>query len=138
MIVKKRTAIHLISAALFMILFAASAPAAERLKLDERPAEPGEWGYRPANGDVSQVNPPSFSWRPQSNLTWEIQCARDAAFEKIVYEASNLEFNVHCPAKTFKPGSYTWRYRGKDSKGNKTNWSRARKFTIANSAVAMP
>jgi len=81
----------LISTALFLILFTVSTPAAE-LKLDERPAEPGEWGYRPANGDVSQVNPPSFSWRPQTGLTWEIQCARDAAFEKIAYATSDLEF----------------------------------------------
>jgi hypothetical protein len=127
----------LIVAALFTIPFAGSAPAAE-LKLDERPAEPGEWGYRPADRDISQVNPPSFSWRPQNNLTWEIHCAHDAAFEKAAYQAKDLEFNVHCPAKTFKPGTYTWRYRGKDGKGKYTNWSRTRTFTIADGAVAMP
>ena len=57
--------------------------AGQQLKLDERPAEPGEWGYRPADGAVSQVNPPSFSWRPERNLTWEIQCARDPKFKKV-------------------------------------------------------
>ncbi|MBN2312907.1 MAG: DUF4962 domain-containing protein [Sedimentisphaerales bacterium] len=131
------TTIKMISAILLTILFAASIPAAQ-LTLDERPTEPGEWGYRPAEGDVSQVNPPSFSWRPQSGLTWEIQCARDANFEKIVYNVKNLEFNVHCPPEAFNPGSYTWRYRGQDSQDQTTNWSQIRTFAIANDAVAMP
>ena len=107
-------------------------------ELDQRPAEPGEWGYRPAAGLVSQVNPPSFSWRPQSGLTWEIQCAADTAFNKIEYRAGDLEFNVHCPPRTFEPGTYTWRYRGKGKDGVKSNWSTARTFTIAADASAMP
>ena len=95
----------------------------QELKLDERPAEPGEWGYRPAAGAVSQVNPPSFSWRPQKGLTWEIECARGARFRKVEYRVKNLKFNVHCPPRVFKPGTYTWRYRGKDKNGRYTNWS---------------
>jgi len=124
---------------LVVILFI-SAPlaAAGKLILDERPAKAGEWGYRPADGVVSPVNPPSFSWRPQDNMTWEIECARDTAFEKIEYRAQNVKFNVHCPPRTFKPGTYTWRYRGKDANGNYTNWSRLRTFSIADDAVAMP
>jgi len=133
----ERTTTKVISTALFIILFVTSVPAAD-LKLDEHSAQPGEWGYRPAAGDVSQVNPPSFSWRPQTGLKWEIQCARDNAFHTIVYEVSGLEFNVHCPPRTFAPGTYTWRYRGKDNKGKTTNWSRTRTFTIADDAVSMP
>ena len=103
----------------------------QELKLDERPAEPGEWGYRPAAGAVSQVNPPSFSWRPQKGLTWEIECARDTRFKKVEYRAKNLKFTVHCPPRVFKPGSYRWRYRGKDKNGRYTNWSKGRTFSIA-------
>ena len=110
----------------------------QELKLDERPAEPGEWGYRPAAGAVSQVNPPSFSWRPQRELTWEIECARDTRFKNVEYRTENLEFNVHCPPRTFKPGNYTWRYRGKDNNGRYTNWSQPRTFTIASDAAVMP
>jgi len=76
------------------------------LKLDERDAGAEEWGYRPAAGSVSNVNPPSFSWRPVKGLTWEVQCAADAKFKKIEYEAENLEFNVHCPDRLMKPGVY--------------------------------
>ncbi len=107
-------------------------------KLDQRPAEPGEWGYRPAEGDISQVNPPSFSWRPRTDMTWEIQCASDAEFKKIEYQASDLKFNVHCPPRTFRPGTHIWRYRGKDKNGRQTNWSRARRFTISDDAATMP
>ena len=114
-----------------------SLAAGQQLTLDERPAEPGEWGYRPAAGVVSQVNPPSFSWRPQRGLTWEIECARDVKFERVEYRAKNIEFNVHCPPRTFESGTYTWRYRGKDRKGRYTKWSRARTFSIASDAVAM-
>jgi hypothetical protein len=109
-----------------------------QLTLDERPAGPGEWGYRPADGSVSQVNPPSFSWRPQAGLTWEIRCARDSEFTKIEYRVSGVEFNVHCPPRTFKPGTYSWRYRGKDPNEQYTDWSTARTFRIAANAAKMP
>jgi hypothetical protein len=120
-----------------LLLYAAPGFGAE-LTINEHPAEPGEWGYRPAAGSVSQVNPPSFSWRPQNSLTWEIQCAHDSDFVKIEYLVSGIEFNVHCPPRTFEPGTYTWRYRGKDSNGQYTNWSRSRTFTIAADAAKMP
>jgi hypothetical protein len=134
----RRTAEQLICTTIFIILPVASAPAAELLKLDQRPAEPGEWGYRPAAGSVSQVNPPSFSWRPQAGLTWEVQCASDKEFKKIEFQAVDIEFNVHCPPRIFKPGTYTWRYRGKNKSGRQTNWSRARTFTIADDAKPIP
>ncbi|MHC4326293.1 MAG: DUF4962 domain-containing protein, partial [Planctomycetota bacterium] len=110
----------------------------QTVKLDHRPAEPGEWGYRPAAGSIWQVNPPAFSWRPQAGMTWEIQCAQDAEFKKIEYQVSDIEFNVHCPPRTFVPGTYSWRYRGKDKNGRLTNWSKPRTFTIASDATAMP
>jgi len=68
------------AAILVLLLIVPGHAAGQELKLDERPAEPGEWGYRPAAGAVSQVNPPSFSWRPQKEMTWEIECARDARY----------------------------------------------------------
>jgi len=121
-----------------ILLLCATPNLGAELKLDERPAEPGEWGYRPADGSVSQVNPPSFSWRPQSGLTWEIQCVRDSEFKKVEYQVSGVEFNVHCPPRTFEPGTYMWRYRGKNLNGQRTNWSTTRTFTIADDATKMP
>jgi hypothetical protein len=133
------TSKKVIAGSLFVLLLFGPVLASQpNLKLDERPAGPEEWGYRPAEGTVSQVNPPSFSWRPQKGLTWEIEAARDANFSAVEYQAKNLEFNVHCPPQTFKPGTYTWRYRGKDGQGTYTNWSQPRTFIIAQDAVAMP
>lgn len=106
--------------------------------LDERPAEPGTWGYRPGEGAASETNPPSFSWRPQQGLTWKIQCARDSDFSDVVYERTGIEYNVHCPAETFEPGRYAWRYRGQGEDGDRTAWSRVRTFRIAGDAVRLP
>jgi hypothetical protein len=108
------------------------------LMLDERPAEPGTWGYRPDNQTTVQTDPPSFSWRPQAGLTWEVECARDPDFSDVVYRGTGIEFNVHCPPRTFGPGRYVWRYRGRDRDGVRTVWSRPRTFTIAPGAVPMP
>jgi hypothetical protein len=64
---------------LFVYLLIGVCPvAAQSVPLDERPAAAGNWGYRPADGSVSPTDPPSFSWRPQKSLTWEIECASDA------------------------------------------------------------
>ncbi|MBN1359895.1 MAG: DUF4962 domain-containing protein [Sedimentisphaerales bacterium] len=111
---------------------------AARATLDERPAEAGQWGYRPAQAAVSATDPPSFSWRPQSGLTWETECRRENASGEVVYHADHLEFNVHCPPRTFGPGRYTWRYRGRDGGGQSTDWSQLRTFTIAPEAAQMP
>jgi len=107
------------------------------VSLDERPAQPGEWGYRPADGSTSATNPPSFVWRYQKGLTWEIECrsTTDAAWR---YGVSGLTLNMHCPPRTFPAGTYRWRYRGVDADGEMTAWSRARTFTIPADAVAMP
>ena len=43
-------------------------------RLDESPATPDQWGYRPADAATSATNPPSFSWRPQRGIArWEIE-----------------------------------------------------------------
>lgn len=108
------------------------------IKLDQQPAAPGEWGYRPANGAVLHVTPPPFVWRPQSDIvSWEIECtAVEPSGERYSTRVDNM--NVHCPPRVFRPGQYTWRYRGIDRKGKKTNWSRLRTFTIDPQAAQMP
>ncbi|MHC4694653.1 MAG: DUF4962 domain-containing protein, partial [Planctomycetota bacterium] len=122
---------------MLLLLLLVSDLAAAELTLDEKPAVGGEWGYRPAHGSVSAVNPPSFSWRPQKNLTWEIEC-QDKTLKQNVYSAKDIKFNVCCPPKPFKPGTYIWLYRGKDEKGRYTNFSKVRTFTIAKDATSMP
>ncbi|MBN2375521.1 MAG: DUF4962 domain-containing protein [Sedimentisphaerales bacterium] len=122
-----------------MLLFCMSSfAAAQDIKLDQRPAETGEWGYRPGDGAAIRSNPPGFSWRPQKGLNWEIECADDESFEKVNYQIEGLMFNVHCPSKVFKTGRYYWRYRGRDKDGRQTKWSETRTFSIPVDAVEMP
>ncbi|MDP3147717.1 MAG: DUF4962 domain-containing protein [Ignavibacteria bacterium] len=111
----------------------------KNITLDETPASGSEWGFHPEAGFNSQVNPPAFNWRPQAGIkTWELECASGNNMNLIYYNISGLEMNVHCPSRIFSPGMFSWRYRGVDSIGNKTNWSKERTFTIAGNAVEMP
>lgn len=112
-----------------------SAPAVE---LDERPVEPGEWGYRPAENQSVAANPPSFSWRPQPGVTWELECTPESPADGPVYRVGDLTLNVFCPPRTFPPGVYTWRYRAVDATGATSAWSRVRGFLIPPEAAAMP
>jgi len=123
---------------LLLLLITAPGVCADSLKLDESPAGTGEWGYRPGAGQILAVNPPSFVWRFQEGLTWEIQCAAHASLSDPVYEIKGLDLNVHCPASVFAPGTYVWRYRGADDQGNKTTWSQHRTFTIPPEAISLP
>ena len=116
-----------------------SAVALAAPSLDESPAGEEEWGYRPAAGSVSEVTPPGFTWRPQSGIvSWDLECGRGEGFNETAYRATGVDMNVHCPPETLPPGTYSWRYRGVDKDGGKTNWSQTRTFEIADGAVAMP
>ena len=122
-----------------LIALLAAGVSAKTIELGEAPAQPGEWGYRPSDKSVSNLNPPGFTWRPQRNVaSWELQCAKDADFTDLVYSKANIDFNVHCPPKSLQPGEYFWRYRGSNQKREQTNWSQTRRFTISDSAVVMP
>ena len=107
------------------------------IKLDERPADPGEWGFWPGDGETTAVTPPGFSWRPQKSVTgWELEVTRDG---RPIYQTKDIGYNVHCPSKKLDPGTYTWRYRG-TGKDKTTTWSKPRSFTIARDAnvLVMP
>ncbi len=122
---------------MFMVLLSTLAVTAP--VLDERPAGDGEWGYRPAAGEVLDLNPPGFSWRPTADLVaYEVQVGQGDGFGTIVYTATVDRFNVHCPPRAFAAGAYTWRYRGVASDGAQTAWSEARRFSIAAGAAELP
>ena len=137
---KEKVLLKLLAAVnVVVLLLVVPGPAGvQKPELDERVSAAGEWGYRPADGAVSAVNPPSFSWRPQEGMRWEIHCVGIATVKQAAYRASDIEFNVHCPARTFHRGTYEWRYRGKDRKGRYTKWSQPRRFTIADDMATMP
>ncbi|NLX12565.1 MAG: DUF4962 domain-containing protein [Phycisphaerales bacterium] len=99
--------------------------------LDEKPAEPGEWGFTPADQSAAEVNPPSFVWRPQaSKATYDLQVATNAEFSQDLYHVQGLTLYCHCPPRTFSPGTWYWRFRAFNNKGKPSAWSSVRSFTV--------
>jgi hypothetical protein len=108
------------------------------LKVDDSPAKPGFWGFRPADEEVIQVTPPGFSWRPQSKADeYEVQVARSSDFSVITYGADGITMSVHCPPQVLERGKWFWRFRFK-ADGKWSAWSKTRSFSIAEDARAMP
>ncbi len=107
--------------------------------LDETPAEGREWGFYPNDEEPSHRNPPSFTWRPQSDVkTYTLQVAGDPDFQQVYYERNDLVMNVHTPPVTFETGESYWRFRYTDNTDNRSRWSQTRKFTIASDAMDFP
>jgi len=124
---------------LTVLASAATAGGQGSIPLDEAPARAGEWGYRPGEGTVVKVTPPGFCWRPERHIVaWELEVGEGRSFDKVIYRAGAIRWNVHCPPRAFPPGAYAWRYRGHDRKGRTTAWSRTRAFRIDARASALP
>lgn len=106
---------------------------------DEKPAAPGEWGFRPFEGAVTEMNPPAVVWRPQKDAaSYDFECARDEQFKQLVYSAKAINYNCLCPDKPFEPGKHFWRFRFTDKKGDLSAWSTTRTFEIAKDAIVFP
>lgn len=125
-----------ISTMLCCVLLASGAGA---LELDESPAEPGDWGYRPETGTQPATNPPGFTWRPcKDAVAYHLQVAADETFEKVAYEKPGIRWSAHRPSIVFEPGEYFWRYAALGEDGDRTDWSTVRQFTASGEAVEFP
>ncbi len=101
------------------------------ITLDESSAEAEAWGFRPDAARPPELNPPSFTWRPVKDAAgYRLQVAADAAFQKIVHEASS-PWSAHCPAEPLPPGAYHWRYAAVDVSGEQSAWSGIRAFSMS-------
>ena len=110
-----------------------------KVRVDESPAAEGEWGFRPAEGATSTLNPPRFAWRPQKGAAaYTIEAARQREFGGVAYRAESVKFNVHAPPKTFEPGKWFWRFRYVDAAGNESPWSQVREFDLPADATKFP
>lgn len=118
---------------------AACAVARASLELDERPAEPGDWGYRPDRSSAPETNPPGFVWRPtQGAVGYQLQVGSEPDFGEIVYESETIRWSAHCPPVSLKPGALHWRYRAKGEDGEWSGWSKARAFNLRGAAPPWP
>ena len=121
---------------LVLLLLAGTARA---LDLNETPAEPGAWGFRPPAASTLTVNPPPFTWRPVKRATaYALQVAADTAFETRVYNLDSTPWSAHCPPQTFPPGTYYWRYRAVAKEEDISDWSHPRPFTVEANAAPFP
>lgn len=117
--------------ALPLLLFA-------QLEFQEPSPKDDEWGFRPAEGEVSRITPAPFVWKDQRNAaSYELQYARSADF-KNARHVSALRWNVHCPARIMEPGTWFWRVRFVSKDGRRSDWSTTRKFEIAADSVRNP
>ena len=109
------------------------------IELDESPAEPGTWGYRPGPGETVPITPPPFSWRPEKKARgYALQIARDREFADAAYEVGDTPWSAHCPSKTLAAGAYYWRFAALDKNGAQSKWSQVRTFNVPEGAVAFP
>lgn len=124
------------AAVAFVLLLVGPVGAIE--KPNEEPGKPGEWGFRPANGQEVAVTPPGLVWRPQDGaVKYGIQIAKDDQFLNIEYEHQDLEFFVHAPPKTMSTGTWFWRFRYSDGSAW-SPWSSVRSFVVPQGAQEMP
>jgi len=109
------------------------------LKVDERPAMPGEWGYRPADGNATRVNPPGFVWRPQDKAAnYILEVSRQRDFSRVDYKKADLKLFCHCPPRVFERGDWYWRFAYITADGRQSQWSRVRHFIISPEAIDFP
>ncbi|NLX23675.1 MAG: DUF4962 domain-containing protein [Phycisphaerae bacterium] len=122
-----------------VLLTTVTALAQSPWRLDEKPAQAGEWGFRPADESTPEVNPPAFVWRPQAKTTtYNLQVAADADFSRQRYEVRGLTMHCHCPPHTFEPGTWHWRFRAVNEAGQPSAWSSVRTFTVKPDTAVMP
>ena len=133
----QNTGFFLLSGILSLGLFGACS--GKGLKVDDQPAMPGEWGFRPADGNATRVNPPGFVWRPQDKaMSYILQVTRQRDFSRVDYEKRDLVLFCHCPPHVFERGDWYWRFAYIAADGQQSQWSQARHFVIAPEAVAFP
>ena len=116
-----------------------STVAGNGLRVDDRPATPGEWGFRPADESMARVNPPGFVWRPQEDAVgYILQVSRRQDFSRVDYERRDLDLFSHCPPHVFEHGDWYWRFAYITADGQQSPWSEVRHFVISPEATAFP
>ncbi|MDZ4198096.1 MAG: DUF4962 domain-containing protein [Kiritimatiellia bacterium] len=122
------------------VLFPAfwAAWAAEPLSLSNRPATEDEWGYRPVDGSRVALNPPSFTWmHEESARTYDLQWSEAPTFLK-PKTVEGFRWNAYTHEAPQSVGTWYWRYRYRDARGQTSNWSQVRKVIVGPEAILFP
>jgi hypothetical protein len=122
-----------------LLLGAALVASAEPLPMNEAPAQANEWGFRPFDGQCSEVNPPAFSWRPQGkDLSYVLEVSAAPDFSSSQYRAEVPRYNVHCPPQSFPNGAWHWRFAYRTADGQQSAWSSTRSFSVDDDSIILP
>ena len=107
--------------------------------VNEAPAQANEWGFRPTDGQRSEVNPPAFSWRPQGkDVSYILEVATAPDFSSSHYRVEDLRYNVHCPPQGFPTGTWHWRFAYRTNDGQQSPWSSTRSFSVDADSATQP
>ena len=108
------------------------------LTVDNRPAQADEWGYRPADGSTSVMNPPSFTWiHDKRASTYDVQWSRTPDLAKAT-TVTNVPWCVYTHNAPLASGKWYWRYRFTTAKKEVSTWSVTRSVTVPADAVLFP
>ncbi|MCX6954615.1 MAG: DUF4962 domain-containing protein [Verrucomicrobia bacterium] len=110
------------------------------LPLDQRPAKADEWGYRPADGASVPLNPPTFTWiAPANAVTYAVQWSASREFPSATTTTvEGIVWPTYTHDRAVAPGTYFWRYRLADKKGEASEWSIVRRVEVPASAATLP
>ncbi len=120
------------------LCLAVHAISAAPLKVDNRPAQPDEWGYRPADGSTAVMNPPSFTWiHDKRAAAYDIQWSLKPDFADAV-SVKSIPWCVYTHNAPLAAGQWHWRYRFTTSKKEVSDWSASRSVTVPADAILFP
>jgi len=100
--------------------------------------QPGEWGYRPADGSKTSVNPPSLTWvHVPEAAHYTVQWSARSDFSNAI-TVENIRWCVYTHNEPLEPGEYFWRYRMVTKDGRISDWSSTRRFIVPSDATVFP
>src|SRR5687768_8468782 len=106
-----------------MMLAGVGAVGRAALPLEQRAAKPDEWGYRPADGAVVPLNPPTFTWiAPAGAATYTVQWSAERDFRNAT-EVEGVVWPTYTHHTPVPPGVYHWRYCFATAHGELSEWS---------------
>src|SRR5687768_2488515 len=97
--------LHIVGVVIVLILSMRSMGA--EVRVSNREPVPGEVGYRPADGDIAALNPPSFIWLHENVAkTYDVQWATNEKLEGAV-TVEGFAWNTYTHHEPLKAGTYT-------------------------------
>ncbi len=129
----------MISLFFLIITSSCNSPAEDKQILPEAEPKPYTVRYAPADGSVSQIDPPAFIWLPvDKKEEYILQYSTKADFKPEQTKTINCSRTIFVPHETMGSGKWYWRYGIKDDQTGKLIFSKVRKFTIVKNAVEVP